>query len=116
MSGSRTRAASEKSTHTRVTSTSGLKFSGADEMSIRPSAAKIAPTATKTIGAVRSARSSRAEIRPHAKIVAATTTTAVTLKPGSRTPLPLHFEDDHRLTSRIGHGAGAARESALPTA
>ena len=32
-----------------------LEISGADEMSIRPSAAKIAPTATKTIGAVKSA-------------------------------------------------------------
>jgi len=32
-----------------------LEISGADEMSIRPSAAKIAPTAAKTIGAVKSA-------------------------------------------------------------
>ena len=56
------RAASEKSTQTRVISASGLGVSGADEASTRPNAASAAPMATKKTGAVRSVV--RAERRP----------------------------------------------------
>ena len=84
----RMRAASEKRTHTRVTSTSGLRFSGADGVSIVPSAARTTPTATKTIGAVRSARSSRAETIPHTKTAAAITATAETSMPASVSCVP----------------------------
>jgi hypothetical protein len=82
-SDTRMRAASENRTHTRVTSTSGLRLSGADGASIVPSAARATPTATKTIGAVRSARSSRAETIPHTKTAAAITVTAATSMPAS---------------------------------
>jgi hypothetical protein len=84
-SGTRTREASQKSTQTRVSSTSGLRLSGAVDESTRPSAARITPTTTKTMGAVRSARSSRAATIPHTKIAAVTTSTAVV----TCTPPPL---------------------------
>jgi hypothetical protein len=60
----RTRAASENSTHTSVISTSGLSASGAEEGWTQPHPASAAPTPVKTMGAVRSARSSRAETTP----------------------------------------------------
>ena len=71
-----TRAASEKNTHTRVTSVSSRRISARGSPSNGTAAPSRTPTATKMIGAVRSALSSRAERAPQPKIAAATTTTA----------------------------------------
>jgi hypothetical protein len=72
----RTAAAPEKRTHTRVSSTSGLGVSTADVASIRPAGLRRAPIAVKTMGALMSARSNRAEVRPQRKIATAMTTSA----------------------------------------
>ena len=73
----RTRAASEKSTQTRVISASGLRICGPSDSVDEIGGASSAPTATKTIGAVRSAPVSRADTAPQRKTVAVMTRTAV---------------------------------------
>src|SRR4051812_46351971 len=72
------RAASENNTHTSVTSTNGLKASGPDELWTRSNAAITMPTAMNTIGAVRSARSSRVDNSPQANRADIATTMRVT--------------------------------------
>ncbi len=67
-----TLAASENSTQTRVTSVSSAQDLGARRAAVSGIVTAIrTPTATKTIGAVRSARSSRADSAPQPNTAAA---------------------------------------------
>jgi hypothetical protein len=84
-----TPAASENSTHTNVTSTSGLSVSLAAGAAMRPVTASIPPMATKTIGAVRSSRSSRPDRTPQRYSAPLISKIAVvsTSAPGSVSPM-----------------------------
>src|SRR5436190_1776981 len=74
-SAGRTREASENSTQTRVTSVISWTVSRSSALSNGVAVERMAPTATNTMGAVKSARCNRADTAPHANTAAAMTAT-----------------------------------------
>jgi hypothetical protein len=81
----RTRAASAKSTQTRVSSTIGLSVSGAVDASTKADAARHAPTATNAMGAATLTCVNLADTIAQAKMVAVTNSSAVVSTPTSTT-------------------------------
>src|SRR6478735_5711265 len=78
-----TRAASEKSTHTRVTSVRSLTVSASTSGATDVVACRSRPAPTNTMGAVSSDFSSRPDSTPQANTVAATRATAPAVTPPS---------------------------------